>query len=76
MISVSLLNISRKNKKFCFLCKVLQESLHMEPHLSSIIYDVQINNEVIRVGKYAASKISSAHMRSNNQYLLETQPQK
>ena len=33
-------------------------------------------NRVIRVGKFAASKISSAHMRSNNQYLLETLPQK
>ena len=31
---------------------------------------------VIRVGNFAASKISSAHMRSNNQYLLETLPQK
>ena len=31
---------------------------------------------VIRVGKFAASKVSSAHMRSNNQYLLETLPLK
>ena len=33
------------------------------------------SSRVIRVGKFVASEISSAHMRSNNQYLLETLPQ-
>ena len=36
---------------------------------------LNLNIRVIRVGKFAASKISSTHMRSNKQYLLETLPQ-
>ena len=40
VISVSLLYIFRKT---ILICEILQESPHLEPHLSSLTYDVQIH---------------------------------
>ena len=46
MISVSLLYISRQKK---IICRILQESPHLQSHLLSLTYDIQIHDVVICV---------------------------